>query len=176
MGHDPRRLAVWAIIALVMLVSPALPSSLSEEWRFPDESDIIGDWKIYQKEGHVFNHFSADFNGDNRNDEAWILIAKDNSAWGVFVFMNVDGADKRIIEILRSGMDVPPQNMGISPASPEHYIAACAKGFGSPCKPGEKRFLDLKHTGIDFFRFESGASILYWEEVSNKFESFWYSD
>lgn len=154
----------------------AFPSSRLAEWRFPDASDIVDDWQIYRKKDRVPYNFSADFNGDSHMDEAWILLAKDNSAWGVFVFLNVGGSDRRIIELERLQMNIRPQSMGIQPALPGYYVSACAKEYGSGCQKSEKEFVKLEYPGIEFFTYESANSIWYWNEASKNFEQIWISD
>ncbi|NKB48973.1 MAG: hypothetical protein GKS02_06365 [Alphaproteobacteria bacterium] len=160
-----------------MIVSQAFAASFLDDWRFPDESDVTGDWKIFRQAGSEFYTVADDFNGDGEQDEAWILIKKDNSEWGLFVLMSANSNERKIIELGRTEMAHDrPQSMGIGSVPPGHYLSACAKGYGSGCEPGERRFVDLEYPAIDFFIFESASSHFFWNEEINGFERIWISD
>lgn len=156
---------------------PAHASSFFDEWRFPDARDVIGDWRDFRREGREFYTVAADFDGDGRQDEAWILIKKDGSEWGLFVILDAQGGARQIVELGRADMKIdPPQRMGLGLVPPGYYESACAKGYGSGCQPGERQFVDLKHPAIDFFVFESANSYFFWNDDTDSFERMWISD
>ena len=63
---------------------PKLPSG----WYYPTEKDNVGTWKEYKKQtnNNPF-HFKADFNGDQKEDEAWLLLRTNKNEYGLFVFL-----------------------------------------------------------------------------------------
>jgi hypothetical protein len=164
-------------IGFLLSVSPLSAASFFDEWRYPDESDVLYDWKDFRQEGREYYTLAEDFNGDGKLDEAWILIKKDASEWGLFVFLDAKSSDREIIELGRTKMtDFHPQRMGLALAMPGHHLSACEKGYGSGCEPGERRFVDLKNPAIDFFVFESANSYFFWNEAIDGFERIWISD
>ncbi len=172
-----KKIGLWCPIVFLSFVAPASAASFFDDWRFPNESDVIGDWEIYRQEGREFYTFAADFNGDHKEDEAWILIKKDNTQWGVFVFLDANGSERKIIELYRSEPgDNVPQGFGIVRTDPGHYLSACTQGYGTGCQLGERRFVVLKNPAVDFFRFESANSFFFWNEEIDGFENIWISD
>jgi hypothetical protein len=65
--------------------------------------------------------------------------------------------------------------MGVSLVPPGTYKTACGKGYGR-CGPDEPREVVLKHPGIDYFRFESANSFIFWDEASRQLRRVWISD
>jgi hypothetical protein len=65
--------------------------------------------------------------------------------------------------------------MGISIAKPGTKPTACGKGYWK-CGAGEPAELTLKRPGIDFFRFESASSTIYWDDAAGKFKRVQMSD
>ena len=160
-----------------MSVSPTFAASFLDEWRFPDESDVRYDWKIYRQEGSKFYTVSEDFNGDGEQDEAWILIKKDNSEWGLFAFLNADSSEQEIIELDRTKMtDFNPQGMGLDLTPPGNHITLCGKGYRWACKGDARKFVNTKYPAIGYFMFESAVSFFFWNEDIARFERIWISD
>jgi hypothetical protein len=173
-----KKTSLWCLIVFLNFAAPAYPASVLDDWRFPDKSDVIGDWQTYRQEGREYFTFTADFNGDGNQDEAWILIRKDNSEWGLFVFLSERDDERQIIELERFEITArtTPQGMGIGLADPGYYLSACAKGYGTGCEPGERMSVELKNPAIDFFMFESANSFFFWNEALIGFERIWISD
>ena len=176
---DPQNITkavIGCAIALIGFAAPAYASSFFDEWRYPSERDITGDWQDSRQEGREFYTFTADFNGDGERDEAWILIKKDDSEWGLFVFLSTEDGEWRIIELVRYKMtEMIPQGMGIWPAPPGSYETACGKGYYK-CDRNEPEAIKLKNPAIDFFRFQSANSFFVWDRDSDEFERIWISD
>jgi len=38
-------------VGYLILVSPVFAESFFDEWRYPDESDDIGDWELHREQG-----------------------------------------------------------------------------------------------------------------------------
>jgi len=172
-----KKIGLWCPIIFLSFVEPVSAASFFDDWRFPNETDVLYDWEIYRQEGREFYTVAEDFNGDGNQDEAWILIRNDDTEWGLFVFLNANSSDPEIIELDRTKMaEYHPQGMGLWVVPPGHYRSACAKGYGSGCTPEERRFVDLKNPAIDFFMFESANSFFFWNEEIDGFERIWISD
>ncbi len=140
-------------------------------WRYPDDKDIIGDWKEYKSPFH----FTSDFNGDGVRDHAWILIRKNNSGWGLFVFLGAKQGASSIIKLME---DVgPAQRYAISLTAPskEKWKTACGKGYFE-CKPGEPEEIQIKAPSIELCYIESSCSIYMWNRKTNKFSAYQMSD
>lgn len=165
---------ICGFIGLLLLVSPAIAASFFDEWRYPNGDDIIGDWEIFRENGNEVYTTAGDFNGDGVPDEAWILIKKDNSEWGLFVFLHAEIGPPKIIELDRiKTTDMIPQGMDVWMTPPGFYLSSCARGIGSGCEPGERRSIDLKYPAVAFFRFESHGVYFFWNEETNGFEIFY---
>ncbi len=74
-------------------------------------------------------HIRGDFNGDQKTDDAWMLLQKDNRGWGLFVFLAQSGGPYQVIKVEENDMDLSPQSMGIELIEPGQYKTACGKGY-----------------------------------------------
>jgi hypothetical protein len=118
----------------------------------------------------------ADFDGDGKEDHAALFTADDGKSEAVFVKLTSRNAGEWVaaasVEHPKPSMGV---GMGISVAKPRTIKTACGKGYWN-CKTGEPSELNLKTSGIIFFRFESADSILYWDKATKQFKQIWTSD
>jgi hypothetical protein len=149
--------------------------SLPMGWKFPDSSDIILDWKNFQKEYPKPYYASADYNMDNLVDEAWLLLNNDSKTWGLFVFLKTKTGSYDCICLDIDSVNCCAQRMGVSVVNPGEYKTACGKGYWD-CKDGETPSIVLKYPAIDYFLFESANSFFYWDDKLWKFQRIWMSD
>ncbi len=146
-------------------------------WRYPNETDMTGDWKAFQDKIPKPYHVKADFNGDGLMDEAWILIKTEGKGWGLFIFLSKSNGGLEIIKLDEEKGDMPPQRMGIVLVSPsdKKYKTACGKGYWE-CKPGEPEELQISLSSIDYFMYGSANSIYMWDTNKKSFKRIWMSD
>lgn len=159
------------LVSISVLCEPPLPG-----WRFPGEADYQDDWLLSR--GNIARpfHISADFNGDNLDDEAWILLSKNRKEWGVFVFLSQIEGRIDVRELDRSDMStISPQSMGLSVMPQGKYKTACGKGYGS-CSVDDPKTISFPYPAIDFFKYESANSVFYWDIETRKFKREWLSD
>lgn len=106
----------------------------------------------------------------------WILIKNSGKEFGLFVFLGKKDGSHRLIKLDESKKEFLHLSIGIALMPPGKYKTACAKGYGDECKPDEPEVLELKNPGIDYFIFESGNSVFFWEQNKNAFKRIWMSD
>jgi hypothetical protein len=168
------------ILSLLILVLSLAPTTLAGQrppkgWRFPIESDYVGEWKDFRERLPVPFHVKADFTGDKIADDAWILIRSDNKGWGLFVFLGRRSGKAKIVQLDNHPEDSSPQKMGIALARPGDHKTACGKGYYE-CKRSEPEMLRLKNPGIEYFYHEVSSSIFYWSKSANRFKQVLISD
>lgn len=117
---------------------------------------------------------TADLDGDGRPDQAAILIAVDESMEGLFVKLSSHNPGDWTFAASKYRRPGAGTNSGISVREPGRIPNMCEKGY-RPCGPAEPRLV-LKHQGIDYFEFESAASVVYWDAANTKFRQAWYAD
>jgi hypothetical protein len=143
-------------------------------WHAPTPDDLRGE-PLRNEHPTRYVEAKADFDGDGREDHAALFMADDGMSEGVFVKLSsVSGGTwtpvETVVHTRRSGAV-----MGIAVAKAASYKTTCGKGY-EPCKKGEPAAIELKQPGIDFFKFESASSIIYWEASSRTFKRIWISD
>lgn len=138
-------------------------------WRYPSETDYLGDWAEYRKSIPKPFHAKGDFNGDGKPDEAWIMISNDEASWGLFVFFS-DRPDAILLD-KKDTTKIKPQSMGISTMSPTDFKKICKIRTDPECKT-----LTLKNDAIDYFTYESASSVFYWDVQNQEFKRFWQGD
>lgn len=156
-----------------VLISAELPSG----WRFPTSEDLAGNF-IREQSTEKYVNVAADFNGDGKIDYAYIV--KSTSFSGEALLVNISNKEKYNWVVLNKidwGEKFPKVSisMGVSIVNPGDYKTACGKGYWK-CKDDEIPLLKLKLPAINYFRFESAASIYYWDKSSNDFKRIWISD
>ena len=117
----------------------------------------------------------ADFDGDGKEDQAAIFIAGDGKGEGLFVRLSSVNASKwtQVETVVHPPATGPV--MGITIAKPGVFQTTCGKGY-SKCRSDEPASVELKYAGIDFFKFESASSIVYWDAGARTFKRVWTSD
>jgi hypothetical protein len=148
-----------------MLVSCAESPPPVDGWRYPNKSDMKDSWANNIKTVPIPYHFSADLNGDGLSDDAWILIStKSDIEYGVFVFFNQKEGGPKVIQI--------PGFSGLGLT--DHAITMEPAGIYSDMGGGPKT--KFNHSGIMFFKWESAAKSIFWDNKSHSFKVFHTSD
>jgi hypothetical protein len=161
-------------VAFLMLTLSA-GGSLPEGYRYPADADRSGDWETFEADVPVPFRADADFNGDGRVDQAWILLRDSGRGWGLFVFLGQEDGEPVVHELDVNTGDSPAQSFGLAVVEPGEYETACGKGYGD-CEPEEPEKLTLVRPAIDFFQFESANSFFWWNAKTEAFERTWMSD
>ena len=143
-------------------------------WRVAEKSDYSAE-NLSVINNRVPNHVNADFNGDGINDDAWILINETESKYGLFILLSKKGGDHKRANLAEYRKETEKLYMGISLMKPGKYKTACGKGYGD-CGPNDPKVIVLRNPGIDFFAFESGDSVFYWNANKKEFIRIWLSD
>ncbi len=123
----------------------------------------------------VPNHITADFDGNNKADEAWILINTSKNVFGLFVFLAQKDGTYTMIPLDEQKRETEKLFMGISLTEPGQYKTRCGKKYWD-CKDYEPYELTLKLPGINYFAFKGANSVFYWRPRAEKFLRMWMSD
>ena len=164
---------LWAVLLTVSLTSLS-PSNCGmvnappPGWRFPVEQDYSGDWKPSTSSHSQPFHIHADFNGDAIEDDAWILLSKRGSGWGVFVFLGTNDGRPRMMSLETEPDRPSAQQFGIRVVEPGVYDTACRKD--NDCASSEPATLQLQHYAINFFSHEGVSVFFWWDADSGKFK------
>jgi hypothetical protein len=143
-------------------------------WRAAEKSDYSAE-NLSVIKNRVPNHVRADFNGDGINDDAWILINEAENKYGLFIFLSKKGGGYESASLAEYRKETEKLYMGISLMKPGKYKTACGKGYAG-CGPNDPKVIILRNPGIDFFAFESGNSVFYWNPNKKEFIRIWLSD
>lgn len=142
-------------------------------WRSPTDAELR---KVPERNESPtkFVRATADLDGDGQPDHAAILIAVDESMEGLFVQLSSHNPRDWTFAASKYRRPGSGTNSGISVHEAGRIPNMCEKGY-KPCDPAEPRLV-LKHQGIDYFEFESSASVVYWDAANAKFSQAWYAD
>lgn len=112
---------LFFIIMTISFSKPKLPSG----WYYPTEKDNVGTWKEYKKQtnNNPF-HFKADFNGDQKEDEAWLLLRTNKNEYGLFVFLMKTDSTFEILQLQMDTTDEYRIRLCISKVEPGKYRTA----------------------------------------------------
>lgn len=89
---------------------------------------------------------TGDFDGDGRLDEAF--FSQKDGRYSLIVCLEDGQPSIKIWDLSGIG------GHGIRKAPPGVYQAACALGYGPPCRPDEISELELGHDAIEYFNYE----------------------
>lgn len=108
-------LCIALVFALTVVVTASSGDAVPPKgYRFPTASDSSGDWKESRGSVPTPYHVAADFNGDSRLDDAWILLADNASPWALVVFLgSVSGKEATTLTLLTDSGENPAQSMGM---------------------------------------------------------------
>jgi len=164
------------VVFLLAIVSSALANPpIPDGWRIPTEADYTFDWKDSILKGSIPFHVTADFNGDNVPDDAYILLSTHSKAWAVFVILHTKDGKSAFIKLDENDGQTPPQLMGLAIVQPGDYETACGKGYYE-CDPNDPDSLHLDLPAIDYFEFESAELFIWWDKQTKSFHRTWISD
>ncbi len=163
-----------AIFCLVPLLVPAQPAELMPPpgWRFPEEADYTGSWRVFRAVIPEPFHAQGDFNGDGLPDDAWIMFSTLHKAPALFVFLAQPAGSAKVITLDKIPATIKPQTMGIKVAPPGEYKTACGKGYYK-CGPHEPEVLHLTLPAINYFVFEGANSFFWWDAQTQSFKRTW---
>jgi len=163
--------------AIVCLGGAALASEALQPpagWREPTTAEL-GREPLRSNQPTKYVEARMDLDGDGREDHAALFIADDGKSEGLFAKLSSTNATRwTLVETVGHAQASGPV-MAISIAKPGVIQTACGKGYWT-CKSGEPASVDLKYAGIEFFKFESAGSIIYWEAGSRTFKRIRTSD
>ena len=109
---------------------------------------------------------TGDFDGDGRLDEAF--FSRKNGRYYLIVCLEDGQLPIKIWDLSGIG------GHGIRTAPPGIYQAACALGYGPPCRPDEISELELGHDAIEYFNYEKNSGLHYWS--GGRFKIFYLTD
>lgn len=145
--------------ALCTACAATSASSGGPDWTHPSPADLEGpDAARRQSSPTAYLSSSADFDGDNREDVAKILVNRSSGKYGVFIYSGGTGTPAQVYE----GSLADVNRVGVSAVPPGQYRPACAQGLGRDegCDPSP---VQLAASGLQHFTFEAGAVVFYWD-------------
>jgi hypothetical protein len=128
-------------------------------WTEPSAVDLGGPDEVYrQSSPTAYLSSSADFDGDNREDVARILVNRRSGKYGAFIFPGGTGTPAKVYE----GPLGELNRAGLSALPPGRYQTACSRGLGpdEDCDPAS---VQMRASGLQHFTFESGSVTFYWD-------------
>ena len=165
--------SVLAAFVMWSAVVAQTATSVPPGYRVPGGSDYTGGWQENRAQFPTPFHVRADFNGDDLLDDGWILLAESGQGFAFFVSLGTrDGAGRW----LKLDDGIYAQAVALRVVRPGRYATACAKGYGSGCRPNKPKALRLVRPGIELLQFESGSSYFWWNANAGTFERTWISD
>lgn len=157
-------------LALLFLTSCRPPAACEiSEWMAPDAIRVAQDWRNSQPDRFLL--VRGEFDGDGLADEAE-LVVRDRTVGVVVCF---GGSSRSPVIAYQAPVADGEIVVGIKPVRAGRYETACGKGYFD-CGPGESPELVLTNTAIEFFKYESAESILYWDTAARSFKQVWLSD
>lgn len=170
---------VRSILLLLLAITAQLAFAVEPPagWRVPTEKELAAE-PLRNESPTKSAEVVGDFNGDGILDHAYLFKSTKFSGEGLAVRLSSPkGFIWKIVDQTDWGKEYPNVDlaMGIDLAKPGDYKTACAKGYWE-CGTNEPEVLKLKTPGIWHFRFESAASIWYWDKKGSEFKQIWISD
>ena len=177
------------IVVLLLFLQPlaAWSQQLPDGWRLPTEEELSGEERdnkhnAYQSKSR-FSKAVGDFNGDGKEDVAYILISEKFNGDGLFIYLSgPEGFHWLNLEMDNWDESYPGKNykysrpdMGIGTLPEKIFRSYVAKALVTPTDivPKEE---DYSNPALDYFRFESAGSLFFWRKSESRFVRFWYSD
>ena len=168
---------ICSLVLLTLFIFSADAIELPNGWCFPTEKELLSQ-PMRNESPNKNAVVDSDFNGDGKTDHAYLLKSTVYSSEGLLVQLSTpDGYTWKVLDKIAWGKEYSNVDlaMGIDLVKPGDYKTACSKGYWE-CKENEPETLMLKTPGILYFRFESAASIYYWDKKSEEFKQVWISD
>jgi len=146
-------------------------ADIPQGWRAPKSQEIAYEGDTWRNENsNKFLEVQADFDGDEKNDDAKLLVSSNGEKYALFVFLG-SGKTVRLAQEKTEHLQV----MGIDFLLPGAHKTACGKGYWE-CKKGEPKMLHLHTPGLLYFKSESAASVYVWSSSTKGFHQVWLSD
>ena len=156
---------------------PSFAFEFPKEWRLPTESELSGE-SLRKESSNKYAKVEADFNGDGKLDYAYLLKSQVYSGEGLIVRLSSSSNYSwEVLNEINWGEKYPNVDlvMGIDLASPGKLKTACGKGYWE-CGHDEPETIELSLPSIWHYRFESAASIWYWQASTSSFKQIWIRD
>jgi len=166
----------------LLMATPVLAADFPDGWRkaTPEELKSLFNWRDRSKSKYTEAH--ADFNGDGKIDSAYLLKSIKFSGQGLLLKLSSDSSytwievDVNNWDQLYPDKDYDKVGLGmaievLSPKEVKEYINESKIVTSDDLKPE-----DYQNPAINYFKFMSAGSIIYWSQSENKFKRYWYSD
>jgi hypothetical protein len=148
-------------------------------WRYPTEKELADQER--SKSPTKLARAFADFNGDGVPDEAFLFKSTKFSGQGLLVWLsdNKGGFRWVTLDVIDWGPKYPNVDlaMGLEVLAPGTYQYLCIE-VGKDCvgntEPRSK--ITITNPSILYYRFESAASLFYWDYDKKQFIRVWLSD
>jgi hypothetical protein len=158
---------VHLTFALLIVLFILSATNVEAGWRTPRTGELGREsgWR----NGDITRYLlvKADFDGDGKEDVAYLLMNDNDDEIGLFVRLASEKNTPLLIEIIknRSMLEV----IGIGLAKRGTYKTACGKGYWD-CEEGEPKRVRLKNPGINLFKYESANSFFIWNTAKKVFD------
>ena len=123
----------------------------------------------------------ADFNGDGVPDEAFLFKSTKFSGQGLLVRLsdNKGGFRWVTLDVIDWGPNYPNVDLGmglevLAPGTHQYLCIEVGKDCVGKTEPRSK--IMIKNPSILYYRFESAASLFYWDGDKKRFIRVWLSD
>lgn len=164
--------SLLSIFLLLISSEIIAEATIPAGWRLTVRNDYSAEEQ--QNFGNkIPNQVEADFNGDGIEDHAWLLLERHHTIYALVIALSTTGKDYQEI-ILHSNNFSGLMPMGIALLPPTTVQVLCEKN--DDCGKNNKKPFKLPLPGLQYFMFESGASVFYWNEAKHQFERIWLSD
>lgn len=136
-------------------------------WGLPPKADI--DTEPFRHESPSgFVRAYGDFDGDEAEDTALLLVPDNGQGYGVFVFRGDGHGNFGVGLLVHREHEGDVREIGIETASSGLYPTACGQGYWV-CGPEDSEKLDIRTSAIRVFRFEKAAKLIYWDPKGREF-------
>jgi len=163
-----RPMRALATFAVLLWSTCAFAQKPPAGWRFPTEADMKGNWLEYRELFPKPYHTRADFNGDGILDDAWILISRDGTGSGAFVFLSRKQGGFSTITIFSDDRS-PAQGYAVAAVPPGKHSTFC--GRVGECEKGEPKSVTLLYAGFELHTLGTAAGLYYWNRKTRSFSS-----
>ncbi len=148
-------------------------------WRYPTENELADQER--SKSPTKLAWATADFNGDGVQDEAFLFKSTKFSGQGLLVWLSDGKGGFRwvTLDVIDWGPKYPNVDlgMGLKVLAPGTHQYLCIE-VGNDCvgKTEPRSKITIKTPSILYYRFESAASLFYWDNNTKRFIRVWLSD
>jgi hypothetical protein len=175
------KLVALALVCLSLSTAGAAGDRvhLPAGWRFPTEKELADQDR--QPSPTRYAKAVADFNGDGVPDEAILVKSTKFSGQGLLVRLSdgKQGFTWVTLDTTDWGPEYPEVNLTMAidvlPPGTHRYICIeTESGCIGEQEPRAK--MTIKRPSLSYYRFESAASLFYWDSRTNRFVRVWLSD